>query len=206
MASIESPNTSRVERKKKETQKKIIAVAMDLLREQGVASTTMEQIAEQADIAKGTLYNYFPVKEAIIDEYIKQTFRERNSERLLQLQKLPDTRSRMTFLLGSLFEGVQAQSEIFEKYFVYRIQKMISLRQDESMASGLFTLEDEIIRLGQESAELRTDLPHALLADLFEFAFIKVAQNYYSDPVVFDLQTTIDHYIDLFMNGAKCDS
>ena len=30
---------------------------------------TMDQIAEEVDISKGTLYNYFPFKESIISEY-----------------------------------------------------------------------------------------------------------------------------------------
>lgn len=43
-----------------------MAAAMALIRAYGFEETTMEQIAEEADIAKGTLYNYFPAKEAII--------------------------------------------------------------------------------------------------------------------------------------------
>jgi AcrR family transcriptional regulator len=203
MSQLQAPNGTRVDRKKKETQGKIISVAMGLFRKQGVEATTMEQIAREVDIAKGTLYHYFPVKEAIIDEYIKQIFREHNSERIPKLRDLPDTRSRMAFILSSLMEGVQAQREIFEKYFVYRIQKMISLHPDESMASGLYSLESEIIRLGQESAELRQDLPVEILEDLFEFVFIKVAQQLYLDPDKFNLQEVIDRYLDLFMDGAS---
>jgi AcrR family transcriptional regulator len=203
MSQIQAPVGSRVERKKNETRQKIISVAMDLFKKQGVGATTMEQIAEEADIAKGTLYNYFPVKEAIIDEYIKQIFKERNAERIQKLQGMPDTRSRMVLILSLLMEGVQAQREIFERYFVYRIQNMISLHQDESMASGLYLLEREIITLGQKTADLRQDLPVDILGDLFEFVFIKVAQQFYRAPEKFNAQEAIDRYVDLFMNGAK---
>ena len=58
--------TTRVERKKEETREKIIRVAMKLFMDQGLESTTMEQIAAQVDIAKGTLYNYFEDREALI--------------------------------------------------------------------------------------------------------------------------------------------
>lgn len=50
------PAVSRVERKKEETKSRIITVAIGLFNEKGVQATTMEQIAELADIAKGTLY------------------------------------------------------------------------------------------------------------------------------------------------------
>ena len=73
--------SSRVERKKEETKRKIIEVALNLFKQQGFEATTMEQIASVVDIAKGTLYNYFPVKEAILNEYIQRAFQARNMER-----------------------------------------------------------------------------------------------------------------------------
>ncbi len=197
------PNSSRMERKKEETKQKIIAVAMPLFIKHGVAATTMEQIAEEADVAKGTLYNYFPVKEAIIDEYIKRSFSERSSERIERMRKLPDTRSRMIQILNELMQGVQAQKDIFEKYFVYRIQNMISLRPSESEQSGLYLLEAEIIELGQKNAEIRVDLPFDILTGLFEFVFVKVAQQFYKDPDKFKSRKVIEQCVDLFMNGVR---
>lgn len=37
-----------------------------LLREQGLDATTMSAVAEAADVATGTLYNYFPSKDALL--------------------------------------------------------------------------------------------------------------------------------------------
>jgi AcrR family transcriptional regulator len=94
---------NRTERKKETTRRKIMDVAMDLFRQQGVESTTMEQIAAEVDIAKGTLYNYFSVKEAIIDEYIKRSFQENNDERVRQIRTMPDTRSRLNHYFQVMF-------------------------------------------------------------------------------------------------------
>ena len=163
----------------------------------------MEQIAKEVDIAKGTLYNYFPVEEAIIDEYIKRSFREENSERILELRRMPDTRSRMISILSELIKGIQTQKEIFEKYFVYRIQNMISLSQDEGIESGFGLLGTEIIELGQKSAEIRNDLPFDILKALFEFVFVVVAQQFYKEPEKFKAEEVIKQGVDLFMNGAK---
>lgn len=54
------------ERKKGEIRSRIIDTAMDLLDKQGFEATTVDQIAEKADVAKSILYNYFPAKEAIL--------------------------------------------------------------------------------------------------------------------------------------------
>lgn len=203
MYSKEAPNVSRVARKKEETKQRIITTAINLFKGQGVDATTMEQIAREVDIAKGTLYNYFPVKEAIISEYIQRSFKEKNLERITQLSKLHDTRSRMVLILTALIEGVQTQPEIFEKYLVYQIQNMISIRRDAGFKSGMRLLAQEIIGLGQKSGEIRSDLPLDILVALFEFAFIEVAQEFYMQPDSFNARNTIDSCVDLFIYGAK---
>lgn len=162
----------------------------------------MEQIAEEADIAKGTLYNYFPVKEAIVGAYIQRSFREQNAERLSQLHTLPDTRSRMVFVFATLLAGVEAQKEIFEKYLVYQMQNMVTFHQDGQVKGGLYSLAIEIIRLGQKDAEIRDDLPIYVLEDLFEFAFIEAVKQLYVESQAFDAHAVIAQCVDLFINGV----
>jgi AcrR family transcriptional regulator len=199
----ETPSSSRVERKKEETKQRIISVALNLFRTKGFDETTMEQIANEVDIAKGTLYNYFPVKEAILNEFIQRSFQAKNSERILQLREMPDTRSRMVLILTELIQGIQSQKALFEKYFVYRIQNMISLSRDENIESGMGLLGTEIIELGQKDNEIRNDMPLDLLRALFEFVFIVVAQQFYKEPEQFKAHEMIEQGVDLFMNGAK---
>lgn len=203
---IDEPGRSRVERKKEETKKKIIAAAMRLIKEQGLEATTMEQIARDADIAKGTLYNYFPVKEAIIDEYIKRKFREKSPDRFLRLQKLPDTRSRMVVTFTELMEGVGADKALFEKYLVYRMQNMVSFKQEDTAKSGFYLSGLQIIRLGQKNGEIRTDLPSYVLEDLLEFAFIAVVKQFYLEPEDFSTNRAVEQCVDFFMNAVKPDS
>ena len=57
---------SRRERKKEETRERIFNVACKLFRDKGFENTTIDEIAEKADVAKGTFFNYFPRKEAVL--------------------------------------------------------------------------------------------------------------------------------------------
>lgn len=197
-----SASSGRVDRKRQRTRQTVVAAALRLFRQHGFDAVTMEQIAEAADIAKGTLYNHFPVKDAIVAEYIDQESLARNAERIVRMRALPDTRARLTASLTELIEAVAAQPEIFEKYFTYRTRLMISLRREPNRVSGLQALEDEIIRLGQRSGELRTDVPFQILEALFELSFIVVAQRYYQAEAAFDARRTIEHCVEIFMNGA----
>lgn len=193
---------SRIERRQAATKQKVIHATMRLIAEQGYDATTMEQIAEEADIAKGTLYNHFPVKEAIISAFVQQKLKEDLADRLRQLQELPDTRSRMVFVFKELFAGVQRQQELFEKFLVYRMQQMASLRWREEQ-SDLSSLSGQIIQLGQQAGEIRKDIPIFILTELFEFVFVEIVKQFYLNPDTFDTDIVIERCVDLFMNGAQ---
>ena len=200
-----APRGSRVERKKEETKQKILAVAVGLFKTHGFDLTTMEQIADEADIAKGTLYNYFPAKEAILSEFVERSFGGRHSDRIAQMRQLPSTRTRLMQILSELMERVQAQRDIFEKYLAYRIQNVVSLRppQEASVKSDFDLLAVEIIDLGQKSGEIRTDLPLDLLVDLFEFVFVEVAKQFYLAPDTFNAVESIEQGVDLFVSAVR---
>jgi TetR/AcrR family transcriptional regulator, cholesterol catabolism regulator len=53
-------------RRKREVYQRIRDAALDLFRQQGYEATTVEAIAERADVAKGTVFNYFRHKQALL--------------------------------------------------------------------------------------------------------------------------------------------
>jgi AcrR family transcriptional regulator len=75
------------ERKKEKTRKLIADVARDLFIAKGYDAVTVAEIAESAEVAVTTLFNYFPTKEAIIfdledeiDADIVMTFQNRKKD------------------------------------------------------------------------------------------------------------------------------
>jgi AcrR family transcriptional regulator len=57
---------SRRERKKEETRRRIFEAAIALFRAKGFEATTVDEITEKADVGRGTFFNYFPKKEAVL--------------------------------------------------------------------------------------------------------------------------------------------
>ena len=58
----------RRERKKRARRERIYEAARQLFLEQGYAATTVEQIAEAADVAQTTFFNHFQSKDAVLRE------------------------------------------------------------------------------------------------------------------------------------------
>lgn len=61
------PAIGRRERKKLDVHRRIRRAAAQLFHEKGYEATTVEEIAERADVAKGTFFNYFPRKDALLE-------------------------------------------------------------------------------------------------------------------------------------------
>src|SRR4051794_6970857 len=55
---------------KDETRKRILKVSQKQFAQQGFEQTTTRDIARDANIAVGTLFNYFPTKESIVENLV----------------------------------------------------------------------------------------------------------------------------------------
>lgn len=202
MGTKKAPGEGRAERKKRETRQKIIKAAMDLIQRQGFDNTTMEQIAEEADIARKTLYNHFPVKEAIVDQYVRERSAELSQKTLNNLIKLPDTRSRLLAALDNAYEWVEVNPEITGICLGYRLQNTCKGSEYSDNPTGTQSTLTEIIRLGHESGELRQDASPNLLLTQIEVLRGAVVLNWLKDQSKFELRKEMARIVDLFLYGA----
>jgi AcrR family transcriptional regulator len=60
------------QRKKQLTRQKLTSAALSLIARDGVDAVTIDDIANAADVGKGTLYNYFDGKEDILLEFLAE--------------------------------------------------------------------------------------------------------------------------------------
>src|SRR5512146_3320254 len=67
-----TPDEPRWRRLPEERPRQIIEAAADEFGERGLAATRLEDIAKCAGVSKGTIYLYFPNKEALFCEMIRQ--------------------------------------------------------------------------------------------------------------------------------------
>jgi AcrR family transcriptional regulator len=68
---LDTPLT-RTERRKEKTRRLLMDVALDLFFEKGIYWTKIEDITQRADVGKGTFYQYFETKEALLQELLER--------------------------------------------------------------------------------------------------------------------------------------
>jgi AcrR family transcriptional regulator len=67
------PHSGRHARRREQTRRKLLDAARALFAKQGVESTRINEITEQADVGFGSFYNHFDSKEAIVEAVLRET-------------------------------------------------------------------------------------------------------------------------------------
>lgn len=141
------------ERKKAKTRAAIREVAMRLFREQGYDATTVEQIAEAAEVSPSTFFRYFPTKEVVVlsDEYdplIVEAFAAQPAE-LRPVQALRRA-------MRAVFADISADERAELRQRVELMQAIPALRAAflDEMVQAVRTLEDGVaMRSGRDAGD-----------------------------------------------------
>jgi len=161
--SVQSGDLGRRERRKEETRKQIFQAAMKLFGKKGVFATTVEEITEAADVGKGTFFNYFPSKEAILSALAERQLgvintaveRAQTAESVRPVLKdmcreLSSVPGRSQILLRSLLGMVLSNKFMFELF-----QSVLSKGRERVAL---------IVERGQHLGEIRRDIPATIIA------------------------------------------
>ncbi len=105
--------------KGEQTRTAIFETALELFRDRGFDSTTMQDIADAAGIAKSAAYYYFPSKEAIVTAYYDaiQTEQERRCAEVFA--ETSDLRRRLEAALMTKFDLAQDDRKLLGIIFRY---------------------------------------------------------------------------------------
>jgi AcrR family transcriptional regulator len=147
---------SRRERKKDETRHRIFHAAIDLFRKQGFEQTTVDEITEQADVAKGTFFNYFRRKEAVL-AFLSETRLqaiEENAEAFLAEAR--PAREKLMDLYSTAASAYEEDRGLSRYVLIELMTHMFSPTEEI-----VLRWHEQIVRLvtqGQENGELRHDL------------------------------------------------
>ncbi len=168
-ANIEPQADGRRERRKEEMRSQIFQAAMRLFERKGVFDTTVEEITESADVAKGTFFNYFPSKEAILTKLADRQVGviQKAAERA---RTQPSMRPVLIDMAHELSSGPGRSPMMLRSLLsVFLSNKLLSQTFQRALQMGRENVAI-IMERGQKLGEIRTDLSPTDLARIFQHA------------------------------------
>jgi AcrR family transcriptional regulator len=103
--------------------KRLLALCFDLFAQRGYSALTMRQIATELDVSTGTLYHYFPTKEALFQQLVEEVTQQTVFEAIVQIQQHSDPEARLTALFDFLAqheEQLRKQLLVILDYYQHR--------------------------------------------------------------------------------------
>jgi AcrR family transcriptional regulator len=133
----------------------------------GMAAANINRISLAAGLAKGTVYNYFPSKEALFLAVVREAC-ERMTRRSGQLPSSAPTRARLLAAVSSDLEWAR-ENEAFARVLVRESLAGDGrfLPQIEQAAAPFISHVARILHEGVQRGEIRGDVPVGELALLF---------------------------------------
>jgi len=189
-------NLSRRERKKRETRQRLVEAALRLFREQGYDGTTVGQIAGAAGVAKGTFFNYFETKEAILPALAEWRLQQLG-ESLSPEQGAPASPvARIKLALRLVAENLASDPVLAQRLFAAKRH-----RPDLQPVHALTNLLSKQVRQAQAAGEIRADLDPIYLGGVIRALFFQQLIMWHHGYRPAPFQELFDATVDLLLEG-----
>ena len=201
---INRAELGRRERKRLQQLDHLADTAWELFEAENYEQVTMERIALVADVAKGTLYKHFPVKEAILRHRFHRELRDGEAEgrRILMVEQSGSARLRRFMALS------MAWSERNRRYLLHYVKFRLSESGRPGGAaerSGLEQIFASLIADGQAAGAFRHDIAPQALAVYLEFLYLAVLLRWLTGAAN-SLTAEMDSMLAIFLGGLECRS
>lgn len=199
-----NPIPDRRQRKRERTASHLSATAYALFEAHGYDAVSMEQIAEAADVAKATLYNHFPLKEALLAHRFREDIATGMVERGAALAAHKTFDERMRYLLRES-AAWHSERKVYLPHYLRFLTSQASYG-DESPRNQAFGSDTRQIltlmfQAAQQAGDVDTRQPAAQLAWSFEYLLFGAVAAWLNDPGT-DLTVRFLAAFDVLMHGV----
>ncbi|MBU6488863.1 MAG: TetR/AcrR family transcriptional regulator [Burkholderiales bacterium] len=199
----------RRERKRQQMVAHLVGVAGRLFETQPYPSVTMEQIALEADVAKRTLYNHFPTKEALLAHWLEAELK-RDLDRLLpELTRRHGFVERVSIELDASADWCQRHPAHLSAYLRHRFLSMGDAPpQPEPPSSDrgdIARLWHALIVDAQAAGDVGDRFSATQLTTWFHHLYLGTLMRWLIEPTL-ALRDEFTQMVALFMEGAASRS
>jgi AcrR family transcriptional regulator len=199
-----SPRRSVREENRAVYRQAILEASMRVFGSMGFRDAKIADIATEAGVATGTLYNYFSSKEEIFQSILDDG-RERLQSMLDECGAIEDPLARLRTLLHVLLGFLEQHGALFAIYMQLGLAEMHTFKRSEDACDDEFrrallgAFERALVDAGPR---LRSDQPPELLAALFGGLLNGMIMRWIDGEFRSGLQSHTDTIIDFFLHGA----
>jgi AcrR family transcriptional regulator len=191
---------TRRERKKEETKERIAEVALQLFRRQGVEATTIEDICEKADVAKGTFFNYFPRKEAVF-AFLSESWVEAAEQQIAEALSKGGPAFKKIRDVFVAIARFHEEDRVLSKHMALEWSRQ-KYEPDNALCRRWDDLGLNVMRQLQEKGELRKDVAPARAQRILEDVYHGTIMQWLESPEPpFPLQDELRKRLDLAVQG-----
>lgn len=183
-----NPGLSRQTRKTRATRKRLLNASSELFAEKGIDLTTIDDITQRADLAKGTFYYHFTDKNEVVAELISKVLDGLVRIMEERCQAATDLRTLLEFIIQAHIDYFGTRWEDFVLYYQGRAD--LKLKEGYSGLEMPFIRYLESIETFVESMILK-DLEHPLLRRM-ACAVAGFLSGYYSFAVIASEDEDVD--------------
>lgn len=160
---------SRWERRKERTHRCLLEAADGLFLEKGFEATTVEEVAAMADVAKGTFFNYFESKEALLVELLSQHINA-------VLEDVPGAGqpalARVRLLLTQIWTVFRPYLGFIHRLFAYHMARPVDQR-----TPPIALAVSQLLREGQEQGVIQAEVDVEIAAMFIVMYFFRVCMS-----------------------------
>lgn len=188
-------------KQKLELQQHLYDTAIELFKEQGYDKTSVIQVCKKAGVAKGTFFNYFTSKEAVLSQYMRLITAKalKNSQKSVS----EDVQHNLLSAMLNLFKQARDNQSLF--FVVCRVSP-----QSEELQIEETKLDDDIegyfhqvLSQAVESNQLSKSLEVDVLTSLLVAALTATAHEWARKGDEFNPELQIERRVNFLLKSAR---
>jgi AcrR family transcriptional regulator len=149
--------------KKNKLRGQILANAIQLFKERGFDEVTIDDIIGQLEISQATFFNYFPSKDAILEQAAEDILLRYQEMLEGEVRRDAPTPEKMARLLEAMGRGLQSDKRFYRTLFTRSVLHFGNVRAERILSD----LSAELMRQGQQRGEIRAEYDPRELGDIF---------------------------------------
>jgi len=192
------------QKRREKTRAKIIDATRKLIEKQSFDEISVNQIVQQADVAKGTFYQYYDTK---VDVLLDLT-RDDGVEKLATAMHAIKAGAPIIPFLESYIQGMCDWFENHENYaeaIVISSFKSIGLEESNDPQRYNRAFLAELMKHGQAQGVFRDDIDAGELAKVIGAALIASVLGWTKNPVKGALGKSMQESLKIFLDGSRIE-